>query len=184
MCGDSISTKGARKHFFCKHPFYEAPIRRFDASDTTSISDFFPAVKGAKEIEKDRLVALFFGTTSTSLAVVENKYFCRLVKGVKRRDALRRDILAEATALQSKVISTINQSPSTITVSIDIATTRSMRESYLGMVAHFWDGNSFRTLGLDLVTLKQRHTAEYIKEMTDSALATAGIKDKVRYIYI
>ena len=48
---------------------------------------------------------------------------------------------------------------------LDIATTRGMLHSYLGIVAHFYDSKTMKVknAALDLIPLSQSHTAEYIK---------------------
>jgi hypothetical protein len=93
VCGDAVSTNGAKRHFQRKHNGqYNAPLRSDAGVNQPKLP--FPVIKGPKDTERDRLVALFFGTTSTALKNVENEYFKRLVKGAKGRNAVRRDVIA------------------------------------------------------------------------------------------
>lgn len=60
---------------------------------------------------------------------------------------------------------------SSFSLALDIATTRGMKNSYLGLIATFFDHNDqLRRIALDLRRLSGKHDAEAIKKEAEDAL--------------
>lgn len=62
-------------------------------------------------------------------------------------------------------------------VSIDIATTKKMQLSLLGASVHFvdYDRKIVCAAALDLFQLEKKHTAEYVREITQKILQDLGL---------
>lgn len=66
-------------------------------------------------------------------------------------------------------------SDSMISMSTDIATTKGMRLSYLGVVVHSWRQKS---IALDIKELHNRHNADYISSMMAEILADFNVSGR------
>lgn len=82
---------------------------------------------------------------------------------------LKNDVLKERLLLKSKVKEVIQQS-TYVAISADIATTKGMRYSYMGIIAHVWDGIKSRALGLEHVELFEQHKSVYIRKLLEDAI--------------
>jgi hypothetical protein len=62
-----------------------------------------------------------------------------------------------------------NQLP--FSIALDIATTKGMRQSFLGIVVFYIDTDlTLQRFALDLIELTERHTAQYVYEVVEDAL--------------
>jgi len=62
---------------------------------------------------------------------------------------------------------------------VDIATTKGMMLSFLGISAHVWSANGKRihVFGLDLVELQERHSAAYVHKTFTETLKKFGLNE-------
>lgn len=86
-----------------------------------------------------------------------------------------RKLKKELTAMLDKsikhVVDAYLTEDSCFSLSLDIATTRGMKNSYLGLIVTFFDQNDrLRRMALDLHRLKGRHDAAAIKKEAEEAL--------------
>uniref|UniRef100_A0A915D116 Transposase n=1 Tax=Ditylenchus dipsaci TaxID=166011 RepID=A0A915D116_9BILA len=69
--------------------------------------------------------------------------------------------------------------PAECFISADIATTKGLRQSFLGIAVHYWCGDcsTFKVAGLDLVEMEGRHSAHNIAKLLDGSLKKAGLNN-------
>uniref|UniRef100_A0A915EAI7 Uncharacterized protein n=1 Tax=Ditylenchus dipsaci TaxID=166011 RepID=A0A915EAI7_9BILA len=67
----------------------------------------------------------------------------------------------EFTEVMSRVYESVQASSGVFSISADIATTKGLRQSFLGIAVHYWCDNcsAFKVAGLDLVEMEGRHSA-------------------------
>lgn len=70
--------------------------------------------------------------------------------------------------MRTKIINKLINSDG-FTISVNIATTKGMRDSYLGINVHFWN-KEIKTYALYMKELEERHTAANIRQVTENCL--------------
>uniref|UniRef100_A0A915E8D3 Transposase n=1 Tax=Ditylenchus dipsaci TaxID=166011 RepID=A0A915E8D3_9BILA len=85
----------------------------------------------------------------------------------------------EFAQVMSRVYESVQASSGMISISADIATTKGLRQSFLGIAVHYWcdDCNTFKVAGLDLVEIEGRHSAYNIAKLLDESLKKAGLNN-------
>uniref|UniRef100_A0A915E309 Uncharacterized protein n=1 Tax=Ditylenchus dipsaci TaxID=166011 RepID=A0A915E309_9BILA len=86
---------------------------------------------------------------------------------VPSRRSLTGLVAKECESTMSTVRERIRQSSDKITISCDIATTKGMKASFLGVAAHYWcdQSNSFEVAALECVDIEGRHTGVEIASL-------------------
>uniref|UniRef100_A0A915EH57 Uncharacterized protein n=1 Tax=Ditylenchus dipsaci TaxID=166011 RepID=A0A915EH57_9BILA len=122
--------------------------------------------------DPSKLLALYAATSSMSLCHIENPYLKELLSmipgfQVPTRRALAGMINRQCEKTMNDIRERVRKSPAKISISADIATTKGMRRSYLGVAVHFFcdESKSLRVAALDMVEMEERHTGPAIAEV-------------------
>lgn len=164
------------------------PQTLFEAfSKTNESSNPYP--KGSSRYEEiTDTLAMFIATSSASLNVVNNKYFCALLDKRYRppdRRELPDRIRKLAVEVRLNIQAKINDSGK-ITVCSDIWSRPGLTESFLGISAHFYARSTHKRFGvlLGLPIFPSPHTGDRIKSLIDDCLKEWDISENkvIRYV--
>lgn len=84
-------------------------------------------------------------------------------------------MVEELEEMKKKIINFLNKSGN-ISLTTDIATTKGMTGSYLGIIAHVWEKNRIFSIAIDLISMNEKHTAQNIRAIVDAVIADFKIE--------
>lgn len=92
----------------------------------------------------------------------------------------KHQILNQIEAIAQKSIElnveTILKNNLPFSIAVDIATTKGMKHSYLGVVVYYLNEQlEIKNFAFDVIELYERHTGQYLKQVLTDALATQNL---------
>uniref|UniRef100_A0A914YPV0 Uncharacterized protein n=1 Tax=Panagrolaimus superbus TaxID=310955 RepID=A0A914YPV0_9BILA len=193
LCGESISIKKAnnlKRHLERKHKkeFQELEKSVEVVAKNQKIINF-PVVKNAGPLED---LVSFASTTTFSLHLVDNRHFKKFAKRIpnfkapgkrKLRSLMFKKLKKGKYDLKKKLQGLKKK----FSIIIDLGTTKSMRHSFLGVIAYYIDPTTFEprveAMALKLLEGGVSHTGSYIRTAVEGVLQEYGlVLDDVNFI--
>lgn len=180
ICNRVVGRKSALRHFQRYHPQYESNVK--EAFLAQSNVELRASISLTELTRLDRLFTQFVATSTCSLLTLTNNEALRSLlqeaAGYKIpcRQTLAKRLVDMRETQNQVLLDDILSSPFQCSLTIDIATTRSMRQSYLGITCTYINKDAeLITAAINLSILEGRHTGLEIRSLLQRRLSEYGI---------